>query len=236
MQQGPSLTGHEGVAAWVASNSSLVAAYHPMTDASSGGTMADESGNGRTGTYKTGTLSVDGTTELAKNASATGLATVAYGSWMDSITGGFAVVYCNADAGNNFRMIVGRDEGPTFERSMQFRLEDTGTGFRLQAVRAATTSGTVSSASDSVSDDTVTTVAWYRDASGDVRIFINGVYQAEATLGDMSVNSPPMTYGTDDLVGTDYSFGATDQMGSVVHLVGTITDANIEALHTAWAG
>lgn len=228
-------TPHARVAAWVASNSSKVLAYYPAEDATGSGTMGDESGNGRDGSYdsSTGNRTVDGET-VADCTSTSGTAppgSVAYASWMDDQRGCFAVV--EFDKGTDFQNIVPRDRflsGGGGLRSYQFRRIPTSGVLQFEKITGGVSSVTGTTA---LSTSTRYTVGWWWDGTT-LRIYVNGSVDNSTTMSSPIGTSCPLYFGGsyDDSANRNMD-GA---LGSVVILNSSMDSNSIPDLHDAWIG
>lgn len=237
-QAGSQVGGHEGVAAWVAANSADVLAYYPMSDASASGTLSDESGNSRDGTYGSGitTRSVDGETVADFPGGTTGATIVPYGAWMNTIAAVFLVI--ELDAGADFQMFESREDGTGAQRTYQHRVFWFTTNGRNEFIRiaggvAAPTVTNDGSGGTEFSNGTRHTVGWWYDGT-DIRLYVDGVPDSPTAISALVSSTAPLRIGHSQQSGSAVN-NIDGAMGSFVYLSAADADT-IPDLHAAWVG
>ena len=231
MQQGgtPAITGHTGVAAWVATNSADVLAYYPCDDAAPSSTMADESGNGRNGSYLAGVAAgtIDGETVMDIDSTTTpgGYASVADAAWLDSIVAIFCVAQADSVTTRNF---AARD-GNT-QRQWQWRIVSPGIVQLLQVDGSNPTKST----GDIVNPDGTRHTFGVYSSGGTVKLYFDGA--SESVSGGnpaFETGNEPMLLGRNAYLSGGQDF--IGQIGSFVFL-SAADDATFAELHAAWTG
>jgi hypothetical protein len=229
-QQGASLAGHAGVAAWVAANPTKVLTYYPMSDAAASGACSDASGNGNHATYGSGVSAGalgNGETVADMDGTANGYAfDTGTEAWLDSIAGVFWVM--NSDitiAGGPAP--VNRDAS---DRNWSIFLGDTSvaflqiTGGNPQALYAATWAA--------LTDFT----------AGVSRVGAANFGMVDGVVGAMTTNTPTFETGSGTLeMGRKSPNGVPAQffngkLGSYVFLNNTHVQTDLADLHAAWTG